>query len=491
MQFQQTMTATEDQPTAARQSLSKQTKTRIAVFGAVAVLSVAAVVWPKPQSSPQVVVATVPSRTNQAPDAEDAAKAPDQDAQGSQEATTTALPFLTEDDPILVELAPDSVDDSHQNIAPEVSVDASEQRQAELIRQAEEFAAGLETAVLEDDLDKLREHIDWLAIIKKASVGLPLEPAVIDSFADQLMSGLKGQGLDERILDLVSQGGSYRFLRARLDEDAPRVMFRLLTPEGGFNYHEFHLESAGDGLIATDAWIALSGETLSASIHRSMLSLFKVHPMKDGTELTDRDREYIQNLWRLQQISTLMRTKPEDALHVIRQLPLSVQKDKNILLARLTAAQAVGAEEYIDSLNVYRTAFPDDAASELVSIDFHVLSRDYTSALGCIDRLDQLIGGDKYLDLLRSGVHLAAGDTVASISTCQQAVVAEPSLPHAYWSLVQISLQRREHALTASLLTHLESRLGEKLGDLRGAPEFRKFVESPEYEIWQEARLTQ
>lgn len=484
MQIPQTMTSTWQRVISPRLPLSRQMKVRIGIFGGLAAVSIAAVVWPKPEGDPQIVVASVVDRSRQPDESnlEDAKSVQPEQAE-VEKPVAKVNPPLPETTPIPVEFAtePTQMDES----------EAREARITELKTAAEQFAANLESAVLEGDLDKLREQIDWLSIIKKAAVGLPLEPAVIDAFGDQLTSGLKGRGVDEQILDMVNGGGSYRFLHARVIDDSPRAMFRLVTPQGGFNYHEYRLEPTTDGFVAGDVWIALSGETLSQSIHRSMLSLFKVHPVKDGEALDDVDREYIKNLWRLEQIATLMRTKPEDALHVIRQLPIALQKDKNILLARLTAAQTVSADEYMESLKVYRTAFPHDAASELVSIDFHVLSGDFKSALECIDRLSNMIGGDEYLGLLRSGVYLAAGDLVQAIAACQSAVQAEPGLTHAYWSLVRISLREREHKLTSSLLTHLETRLGEKLGDLRGSSEFRTFVESEAFGEWEKSRLVQ
>lgn len=484
MQFPPTMTSTWERVIVPRLPFSKQAKIRIGIFGGLATLSIAAVVWPKPDADPQIVVASVANRSSQSAKSEsEAAKSDKPESTNIEQPAATADLALDETDPIPVEFAtePNPIDE-RQRVADQTAV---------LMRAAEDFAASLESAVLEDDLDKLRQRIDWISIIKKAAAGLPLEPAVVDGFADQLMSGLKGRGVDEQILDMVGHGGSYRFLNVRTEGDTARAMFRLVTPQGGFNYHEYHLEPSGDGLVASDVWIALSGETLSQSIHRSMLTLFKVHPVKDGEALDEVDREYIKNLWRLEQIATLMRTKPEDALHVMRQLPISLQKDKNILLARLTAAQAVSSNQYMESLKAYRKAFPNDAASELVSIDFHVLAGDFKSALQCIDRLDELVGGDGYLGLLRSGVHLAANDLVNAISSCQAAVQAEPGLSHAYWSLVRISLRERQYKLTSSLLTHLESRLGEKLGDLRGASEFRAFVESDEFDKWEQDRLLQ
>ena len=100
------------------------------------------------------------------------------------------------------------------------------------------------------------------------------------------------------------------------------------------------------------------------------------------------------------------------------------------------------------------------------------------------------MGGDGYLNVLRASVHLASGDIVAVVETCQATIDAEPELPNAYWILVQVSLQQREYPLTVTLLDHLEKRLGAKLGDLQVAAAFKDFVKSAEFRKWDDSRLS-
>ena len=461
--------------------LSRRNRIRAAVIGAMLLVVTTSTLWPK-RNAPQFAVAEVHSAN------------PTAIVESENQLATTAE-LATQQTAISETIAKPSASATaaSQSAAsiesPEVDIAKPIDRTAELLATANRFAGKLQRAVADGDLPAIRSLIDWPAIIKKSMLGMPLPPEAVESFLQDVLSWQHGPGLDQTVVDAVQNGGSYQVLRARLVDESPRVLFRLLNSAGVFNYHEFHLEPSGDDFVAVDAWVALSGETLSQTLHRSILALVRQFPLEDGQSLDARDREYVQNLWRLEQITAKAKTHPADALHIARQLPPALQRDKSVLLARLMSAQAMGKDEYSAAVIAYRKAYPDDAAAEMISVEFHVINKDFDKALACIDKINAAVGGDEYLNMLRASVYLADGNVVRAIEACQAAINAEPELPHAFWTLLQISLDQRAYPLTVTLLEHLEGRMGAKLGDLRIAAEFKDFVKSSEFRQWDDARL--
>lgn len=91
------------------------------------------------------------------------------------------------------------------------------------------------------------------------------------------------------------------------------------------------------------------------------------------------------------------------------------------------------------------------------------------------------------LSVARGGGELSPAEAKVS---AQQALAGKPGLLEAYWSLVGISLQTKDHAETARLLALLEGEHGVALGDLSSQSEYAEFVRSDAGRKWQKERKT-
>ena len=129
----------------------------------------------------------------------------------------------------------------------------------------------------------------------------------MDTFADRLIADvelsdaqrrgfMKGANkvvsdelFTQQIVGNVEAGGSYDFLRIRMVDDSPRPLFRLLTPDGALNYHEYILVRREDGkLEVEDVYIYLSGETISQTIRRILIPVLAAQNflgMADSNEM--------------------------------------------------------------------------------------------------------------------------------------------------------------------------------------------------------------
>ena len=85
--------------------------------------------------------------------------------------------------------------------------------------------------------------------------------------------------------------------------------------------------------------------------------------------------------------------------------------------------------------------------------------------MASIDRLDQSLGGDAYLDVLRTTMYIEKGDLDAAHRSALRATTREPSLPDGQWALVNVSLAKKDFAETVRVLTHIRDELHIEIAD--------------------------
>lgn len=357
-----------------------------------------------------------------------------------------------------------------------------------------QFAKSLEQIVQSGDLAAFNNVVDWDAILDKATSGFP----GIEKARRQFTAGVKQTmgsrtGLGWNVAQQVTNGGSYRFLRIHSKYDQKRVLFRfLLAGQQGVNYHDFVLVRQSDGKIrAVDLYIFLSAEMLSTTIRRGFVPVVAEVSKSVLAKLTGAENEYIKHIKIVSQMSNaVVSGNSQQALEIYRRLPPVLQKDKNLLLLRLRAAQATGDETlYVVAIDDFRRCHPNDPCIDMLAIDGHILNKRYDEALKCIDRLDKAVGGDTYLDVLRANLRIAQGDHEAARALAQKAIDAEESLVDAYWTLVAIALAEKNFDETTRLLNLIIQKFNVEIGDLSGNPMYAEYIKSPQYKQWMQSRL--
>jgi hypothetical protein len=352
------------------------------------------------------------------------------------------------------------------------------------------FAAAIEDAVRMGDAAAFNALIDWDAALGAATAGIKAPEGSRKGFIQGVKRSMgQEQGLVPQIVATVKGGGSYKFLHVGAKDKRKTALFRLVMPDSdGVNYHDFVLARSPDGKVrAADAYIFLSGELIS----RTMRRMYIPAAAQDSHGLLDRllgtEQVFMKNFPKFQKMTTEVRSgRPAEALKVFQEFPPELKKDKNILMVRLQAAQAVNDAEYSKAIEDLRAAHPDDACIDMISIDYYLLRKDYPQALACIDRLDKAVGGDPYVNVMRSGIHTDEKRYDLARRDAQEAIAEEPTLQDAYWNLMTISLQEHNFADTVAQLNQLEERFHIPFGDMTQLPVFAEFVKSPEYRAWME-----
>jgi tetratricopeptide (TPR) repeat protein len=352
------------------------------------------------------------------------------------------------------------------------------------------LAAGEEIseAVSSGDVAAFDRMIDWDSVNQRCTAGIDAPEPFRQGFIRGLnQSRLKVTGISNGLVDAVKKGGSYTLLHSHTRENRRWLLFRLLTPESGVNYHDLLLARRPDGKIkAVDMYVYMTGELISQTYRRGYLQAVARGSGGLVDRLTGADQEYAKNLKKLSQMVDAGRSgRTGEVLSIYEGLPSDLKKDKNVLMIRLQAAQKLGDDgEYSQSIEDYRAKHPNDASIDIISIDYYVLKKRHREALVCLDRVDHAVQGDPYLQTLRAGIHIEQNDLTAARADLKKALDAEPGLVDAYWTLVTLSLKGNDHDETLKMLRLIRDKFSIEVGDLTTVPLYEEFIKSPQYQEW-------
>jgi tetratricopeptide (TPR) repeat protein len=353
------------------------------------------------------------------------------------------------------------------------------------------WAASLQAAVGVQSVDRFNELIDWDTLLA-AATALPVDSPEIESSRAKFIQGFQSAVLSEKtgfaqsVLATQKAGGSYRFLRTVAVDGRKRARFRMVSPSGGLNYHDFILGRSRNGeLLAVDLYIFLIGEPYSQNTRRMFLSFAEKALKEKLDQLAPADRDFMTHLGEFAALAQYAREKQNrEVLELYRVLPPSLKKQKTVLLLRLTAAQSVSRGEYLSAVDDFRREYPNDALVDIVSIDGFIRRKSYVRALESLDRVDKAVRGDPYLNVLRANLRARQGNYDAARQLARQAIAEEPTMKNAYYFLVDLSLKTKDFAETARLLETLKTRFGVGFDSLENSAPFAEFVKSPEYKTW-------
>ena len=347
------------------------------------------------------------------------------------------------------------------------------------------FGKQLEVLIQNRDIRAVNALIAWNAMLERAVDGVKASDKLHDSFVNGFMKELQRTGgMGSDICNAARQGGSYKVLRVHQADGAPRILARfILANDAGINYHDLVLAKSTDGqLRIIDVYVFATGELLSTTFRRGYLPIVA---NENPDQLSDWEKSYTQNLPTIQQMAKqLEEGNAAESLATFDSLPDELKSDKNLLMYRVRAAQAVSDEQYAAALATLQATYPNDACTLLLSIDAHFLNGNFAEAIAAVDRLDQAVGGDPYLLVMRSGIYLEAGDVAQAKTSAVEAVVQDDSLIDAYWTLGSVSLMENDFDSTLRVLTTLEDKFGIEMQDLNKVPAYADFVQSPQYQQW-------
>ena len=285
------------------------------------------------------------------------------------------------------------------------------------------------------------------------------------------------QGWAQQIADAIGIDGSFIFLRSRTYRGYRTALFRLIHSESaGIDYHEMILERVNGQVRIIDNFIYTEGETRTETIQRAFTLIVKLMN-RDG--ITQADQVNIQQLQRTYQFGDF-----NGVIRVYNQLPELVRSMKRMRIIYLSALLEVDEVQYLQAFEAFKRDFPTDNSIDLLSIDFFTIKEDITNVIACVDRLDKSLGGDPYLDSMRTGIYLVVDNQVKAKEAADRYFQNSPSDIEAAWNLADYAIYYEDHSLLLRALKILSSDHAVEFEDLRTIEGYEVFVRSPEYQQW-------
>lgn len=198
-----------------------------------------------------------------------------------------------------------------------------------------------------------------------------------------------------QVIAATRGGGSYTLVHQYEKDGHQHLLFRLFEGSSAINYHDFELVKTDKGVKALDVYVYMSGEELSKTLAESLVLM--------TDKLSDMTPDDQQKILHIRKINELVEGgNAEEAGQYYDQLPGDLKKQKLFQLIHLRIAQKLGDTVYLAALNEYKTNFPQDPNLGLLMLDAYVMEKDYSSALGAVNRLDTALHTDPFLDYYRS-----------------------------------------------------------------------------------------
>jgi hypothetical protein len=346
------------------------------------------------------------------------------------------------------------------------------------------YVDGLVAAAARGDSAEINGMIDWDAILEKSTADYAAPSGFRDAFMNSArQSLLQKSALANDMISAFKNGGDLALLRPRGKSGEKSALLRLLPSKGGgVTYLEFFPVRRADGAIrAVDVYAMGNGEPFTKMFRR--LYLQGVGVARGTAKAAD---EFSKGADRLEQMrQALDANKIDEARKAWDAIPQSLQNEKLCMVLYVRMCQSLGDAEYSAALAKFRKLFPNDPAADLMAVDAFVQAKEWAKALESIDRLDEAVGGDPYLNVLRSGVHVSAEKPVHARDDLKKAVAGMPDFRPAHWSRLDLDLKIKDYADALEVMKGLHSKFKVVFKtDLASVPLFADFAKSPQHKEW-------
>lgn len=285
------------------------------------------------------------------------------------------------------------------------------------------------------------------------------------------------QNWAQQIADAIGFDGSFMFLRSRTYRGYRTALFRLLHADSaGIDYHEFILDKVNGEVRIIDNYIFTDGETRTETIQRAFTLIVKLMKNEGITPADQANIQQLNSTYQFGDYSGVIRT--------FNQLPALVRAMKRMRIIYLSALLEVDESQYLQEFQAFKRDFPTDSSIDLLSIDFFTVQADITNAIACIDRLDESLDGDPYLDAMRTAIYMVDNDQVKAKEFADRYLENAPASIDAVWNLADYALYFEDHPLLLKALKILSTDFAIEFEDLRTIEGYEAFTRSPEFQQW-------
>lgn len=271
----------------------------------------------------------------------------------------------------------------------------------------------LQNAIFENSVENYLNLLDYESFGNLITKDIE-EDKDIKEFKTGFLNGLKQgmKSIPNKIIEEVNGAGYYDFVNYRYDETTQtyHMLFRLYSSLTGINYHDYRVSRINGKFMFNDIYIYLSGEELSKTFRRFFIynlpktSLFDLF----GEDNTD---EFIKMA---NAVNYHNQGQFEKALNMFNKIEGDLQYDKFLLVIKAVCASNVNEEAYKKAMKTIADKYPDDSSLYLSQIDYHLMNKNYETALSLITRLEKDTDDD-FLNLLKGNLEFDRANYTKSL----------------------------------------------------------------------------
>jgi len=337
-------------------------------------------------------------------------------------------------------------------------------------------------AIVEGKADTALALFDTDALTDEAVRGLKVPAEFVATLRDgqrKTASSLVGQ-----LIQNVAQGASFRLLRVAGGKSTTSI-YRQHS-DSGLAYFEFTWR-VGDGPVRIVDVRPLAGATSFAEDARrlAIVAAAQADP-ESAKRLSPADQLYVKHLPTYTTLARSMQAgRHQEALAAWESLPKELQREKLALIFRINAARMAGDQGgYVAAMDDLLRFHAKDPAIVLPSLDLLFARGEYPRLLKALNALDQRVGGDPYLEVMRNTVYVKQGNAAAGRKALQRATQREPTLREPWAALLDVAVREGNHAETSRLLDASAKGANVDWSDVATAEVFGAFRGSPEGKAW-------
>lgn len=279
----------------------------------------------------------------------------------------------------------------------------------------------------------------------------------------------------------INSGSSYDFIRAFEDEKGNyHLLFRLYGD--GLNYHEHLVKKINNEFKIIDTYVYLTGEYLSGTIKTLYESVLFNQNLKKF-----QSRDSYKDILMLKEMKDFnSKEEYQKTYDLFNKLSKKSQEQKFFKIIRLMAASNLAEEVYEKAIEDYEKHFPNDPSLYLISVDGYILKKQYDKSILSLDKLDETIGGDSFLNYLKGNVHYLNKDYANAQKMFDIVIEEFPYFIDVYDSLLSIYIETNKNEKAIDILNLFLSDFELTKNDLETSIKefYPEFLKTNEFKEW-------
>ncbi|MCE9573151.1 MAG: hypothetical protein K8W52_08335 [Deltaproteobacteria bacterium] len=321
--------------------------------------------------------------------------------------------------------------------------------------EAKAVAAAFKAAYVPCDPARVDALLDFESLVRRAIQRVEAP----DDLRRGIAEGARAKGGAGQMLCAgVTADSTYDLLRIKDVHGQPRPLLRIIS-NSAVNYHELELgKSRTDHRVRiVDIQIYTSGDRLSDTLAQLFQQGVAVVEDGDGDGMDTKMHEASQ---------AAARGDHATVRRLMRELPAKLRNTKAMRMMDLMSAGSLDPVDYDAAMEQYRRDFPGDPSVEMMSIDYYYLKKDIAKTVAALDHLDQQVGGDPYLAVMRASAYLIDQEPehlAAAEQWARKATEGMPDNKNAWWTLAAVLLVRKDYAAVVPVVATLRGRFSEKI----------------------------